>query len=434
MKKNTDNNLIQKCINISCYGKDDLNNNSFIFSWKTSLASFKDDLKYNLFKFNSKFEMPNSIVHIFNKEYKSSNEQEAQKYNRKISKIIYVSYRSKYKPQTNIKNNKIFTSDCGWGCMIRSSQMILCRALYKIFKYDYKLEGDIVKHIIPFIMDKNLNIVNNNYLGMDSYITKLKELSKKDIVEIDPPFSIHKIVILGEKFGRTSGEWFSDFELPKIYDMINTTFDIVPNLSIIHFNSFIEVKTILERCFKEIDSNKESNILKDDNKNKIFEIEGKKYLMEKMGLLFVSVRLGLDNVAPDYFPSIKNLFTCKECLGFIGGKKWTNSASYFFGYYENNLLFLDPHFNHQSIDNLDNNNISTYINKVIYKLDIKTLKAGFTIGFLFRNMKEFNELIEFLRVYKEEENPCFSFSDKLKKVEDEFIESDINQISEQNDF
>ena len=49
-------------------------------------------------------------------------------------------------------------------------------------------------------------------------------------------------------------------------------------------------------------------------------------------------------------------------------------------------------------------------------------------------MKEFNELIEFLRVYKEEENPCFSFSDKLKKVEDEFIESDINQISEQNDF
>ena len=157
--------------------------------------------------------------------------------------------------------------------------------------------------------------------------------------------------------------------------------------------------------------------------------------MEKMGLLFVSVRLGLDNVAPDYFPSIKNLFTCKECLGFIGGKKWTNSASYFFGYYENNLLFLDPHFNHQSIDNLNNNNnISTYINKVIYKLDIKTLKAGFTIGFLFRNMKEFNELIEFLRVYKEEENPCFSFSDKLKKVEDEFIESDINQISEQNDF
>ena len=70
----------------------------------------------------------------------------------------------------------------------------------------------------------------------------------------------------------------------------------------------------------------------------------------------------------------------------------------------------------------------------IYKLDIKTLKAGFTIGFLFRNIKEFNELIEFLRVYKNEENPCFSFSDKLKKVEDEFIESDINQISDKNDF
>ena len=426
MENNPDANLIQKCINISCVEKKDVNNNTFSFGWTISLASFKDDLIYNYFRFNSKFDMPNAQIHLYNKIYNSSNPQDIQKFNEKLSKIIYVSYRSKYKPQVNIKNNKTYTSDCGWGCMIRSSQMILCRALYKIFKYIYKLDENIINQVVPFVMDKNLDIIKYKYLGMDSYVDKLKEFGKQDIIEIDPPFSIHKIVILGEKFGRTSGEWFSDFELPKIYNIINSTFNVIPNLSIIHYNSFIELGIILERCFKEIDSNKI-----EDN-NKIFNIEGKNYIMEKMGLIFVSVRLGLDNVSPEYFPSIKKLFSCKECLGFIGGKKWTNSASYFFGYYDNFLLYLDPHFNNQSIDYLGSNNISSYKNKTIYKLDIKTLKAGFTIGFLFRNIKEFNELVNFFIEQKKEESPCFSFTEK--KVENEFEKDDINKNSDKDDF
>ena len=311
--------------------------------------------------------------------------------------------------------------------------MILCRAIYKIFKYKYKYEKNLIYHVIPFVMDKNLDLVKYKYLGFDSYINKLKEFGKKDIVQIDPPFSIHKIVILGESFGRASGEWFSDFELPKIYNIINTTFSIIPDLSIIHYNSFIELNTILEKCFKVDDSeNKGNNIINDKENNNVFNFEGKNYLMEKMGLIFVSVRLGLDNITPEYFPSIFKLFSCKECLGFIGGKKWTNSASYFFGYYENFLLYLDPHFNNQSIDHLDNDNIYTYTNKIIYKIDIKTLKAGFTIGFLFRNMKEFNELLVFFKEQQKLENPCFAYSDG--KVKDEIIKDQINEISEKDDF
>ena len=424
----SDDNLIKKCINKSCVEKKDANSFNFSFDWKTSLASFKDDLIYNYIKFNSKFDLPNVNVHIFNKIYNTSNEQDRQKFNKKFSKIIYVSYRSKYKPQLNIKNNKTFTSDCGWGCMIRSSQMILCRALYKILKYKYKIKENLIYHVIPFIMDKNLDIIKYKYFGMDTYIKKLNDLGKKDIIAIDPPFSIHKIVILGEKFGRTSGEWFSDFELPKIYNIINNTFNIIPDLSIIHYNSFIELKTIIERCFKVTDEN-----INENNQNDIFLFEEKNYKLEKMGLIFVSVRLGLDNISPEYHQSILKLFACKECLGIIGGKKWTNSASYFFGYYDNFLLFLDPHFNNQSIDNLNDSNINSYKNKVIYKIDVKTLKAAFTIGFLFRNMKEFNELLNFLRVYKKEENPCFSFSESniIKELPKENI---INNNSDKDDF
>ena len=48
--------------------------------------------------------------------------------------------------------------------------------------------------------------------------------------------------------------------------------------------------------------------------------------MEKMGLIFISVRLGLAEVTSDYFPSLKKSFDNKESIGFIGGKKNSNSA------------------------------------------------------------------------------------------------------------
>ena len=203
-------------------------------------------------------------------------------------------------------------------------------------------------------------------------------------------------------------------------------------MSIIHFNSFIELQIILERCFKDITSNNNKENENKYDENKIFYFENKKYIMEKMGLIFISVRLGLDNVSPEYFPSIKKLFTIKEFLGFIGGKKWTNSASYFFGFYDNFLLYLDPHFNNQTVENLNNDTITSYTNKTIYKLDIKTLKAAFTIGFLFRNLKEFNELLNFFKEQQKEENPCFSFTDK--KVELEIKKDKFNDISDKDDF
>ena len=432
-KNDKDSKLIQKCIDISCLEKKDLNHKIFSIGWKNTLANWKDKLKYNIIRFNSKFDMPRGKINLFNKKYDSNNKSEKQNFYKKFSNIIMVTYRSKYRPQINIKNNKEYTSDCGWGCMIRSSQMILCRALYKIFKYKLNQKDNLTYKIVPFIMENYLNINEKEYFGMNDYINKLKSYGKKDIVEIDPPFSIHKICILGEKYGRACGEWFSDFELPKIYNTINEVFSIIPDLSIIHFNSTIELNTILNRCFKEKNDlnnnlNNDNNII---NENEI-EIDKKIYSMEKMGLIFVSNRLGLDNISPEYFPSLKNLFVCKECIGLIGGKKHSNSASYFIGYYENNLLYLDPHHNNPTVSVLDETSINTYINKTLYELNLKTLNPAFTIGFLFRNIKEFKNLLLFFENIKKEENSCFGYS-KASNNDKNYNEI-INKISMKNDF
>ena len=153
-----------------------------------------------------------------------------------------------------------------------------------------------------------------------------------------------------------------------------------------------------------------------------------------MGAIFVSVCLGISSIPPEYFQSIKQLFKCKQFLGFIGGK--INQASYFFGYSDDNLLYLDPHYNQDSIIDLNEQNLMTYIDKIVYKLPFKSLQCAFTIGFLFRNVKEFKELYVFLKFFKTDKNACFNVYFGPKKddynINCEEIEKNIN--NEEDDF
>ena len=419
--------------------------------WKSEIFNFKDIIKFKLFNFNfnKKFYPQTSTIHFLYKVYNPNNEKGIKEFNKNLNKILLMTYRSKYRRQINIKNKYEYNSDCGWGCMIRSSQMIFARMLYKIFKQIYKNQYDsktLTISAIPYFMDDYIildDLKGSDYLvlGLDSYINKLKlflkekieknQYKKSEIQSIDPPFSIHKICIIGEIFGRTCGEWFSDFELPDIYEIINTTFNIIPNLSIMHFNTNIEINKILEKCFEKENDDKNPNLFKN---NYFINNQNEKYKLKKMGAIFVSVRLGISMISPEYFPSIKKLFECRQFLGFIGGK--ADSASYFFGYCDDSLLYLDPHLNQQSDSYLDDKTKDTYINKTVFELDFKSLQCAFTAGFLFRNLNEFSKLIDFLKKYNDENCPCFHFHfDKTIQKDDENFEKEMKYLdNDKNDF
>ena len=419
--------------------------------WKSELFNFKDIIKYKLFNFNfnRKFYPQTSTIHFLYKVFNPNNEKGIKEYNKNLNKILLMTYRSKYRKQINIKNQYEYNSDCGWGCMIRSSQMIFARMLYKIFKQIYKNQYDsktLTISLIPFFMDDYIildDLKESDYLvlGLDSYLNKLKnfldekieknQYKKTQIQSFDPPFSIHKICTIGEIFGRTCGEWFSDFELPDIYEIINTTFNIIPNLSIMHFNTNIEINKIIEKCFEKEEDDKNPNLFIN---NYFINNKKEKYKFKKMGAIFVSVRLGVSIISPDYFPSIKKLFECRQFLGIIGGK--VDSASYFFGYCNDSLLYLDPHLNQVSDSYLDDKTKDTYMNKTVYELDFKSLQCAFTAGFLFRNLNEFNRLLEFFRNYNNEKCPCFHFHfENSVQKDDATLEKELKYLeNDQNDF
>lgn len=442
--------IIEKCIDQSYQIRIKLSTS--MFSWKSKLVNLKDLFKYNLVNLNTRFYPESSKINILYKIYNPQEIKGLKSYNNQLNKLLIMTYRSNYKEQINIKNNSSYTSDCGWGCMIRSSQMIFARMVYKIFKYSYKnrFNSDIIiKSIIPFFIDNNITMTEINIkssdcinIGLESYINQLNKFLDKKIIEneykklyiksIDPPFSIHKICTIGELFGRTCGEWFSDFELPKIYEIINKTFNIIPNLSILHFNSDIEMNLVIEQCLEKVEKN--DKIPPEEEKNYFINEKKEIFSFKKMGAVFISVRLGITDIPEEYFPSIKKLFECKQFLGIIGGK--VNSASYFFGLCEDDLLYLDPHFNQESINNLDEKNLMTYINKVVYKLPFESFQPAFTIGFLFRNLVEFRNFYVFIKLFILDKFPCFHSHyepyDSINNIKENDIKNYIN--NEEDDF
>lgn len=134
--------------------------------------------------------------------------------------------------------------------------------------------------------------------------------------------------------------------------------------------------------------------------------KNKYYYFDKMGIVFVNVRVGLDKIPKEYYKGIKGLFELKECIGIVGGK--TRLAYYFIGYDNDSdsLLYLDPHVTKEADKEVTLNNVlGKHINKEVHLLKMTKMSTAFTIGFCFRNYDEFLHLFEFWQKAKQDKLP-----------------------------
>ena len=403
--------ILKKITEDSIQYESDSKNNGIWSSLKLSFFNTKDSLIYNYINRGTYFNYSEyKKVNLFNNTYYLNNDEGQTLFEQKFQKIIYFSYRKNYPPQTNYKNNIEYTSDCGWGCMIRSSQMIFARAIYKILKMTNLPEMSLKLTIYYFLdypinTNKFPNVLTYYYKYLDNKL-KLKnsQLNKK----IFSPFSLRNICNAGEIFNLTCGEWFSDPKLVTIYDFLNENMNIIPKLKIINCVSEINLRDIINKCFQKYNINEAFG-----PDNELILYNNDQYTLKYYGLIFVSVRLGIYNISNEYFEGIKNLFSCKEFLGFIGGKDY--AASYFIGFNDKNVLYIDPHFSQECvIPPIEDNNIKSYFDKIIYQLPFERLQPAFTMGFLFRDIKEYNDLVLFFQTHFKLKFPCFYYQEDYR--------------------
>ena len=365
----------------------------------------------------------NKSLTLFNKTYTN---ESFDKFMKKFNKLIYFCYRKNMHP-INTRLNISITRDSGWGCMLRCGQMIMSKAIYKYLKAEkYTTEKAITETIKLFL---DIPYDTKNIPNFFTYIMKKNPYINTQMA-ILAPFGLHMNCALGKIYNKYAGEWFSDVNICQNYRDLNNYLNIIPNLKIFSFISQLEMAEVMEECFSLIDNNNKENNTTIDM-NQIITFNNKKYVMKKSGLIFVSMRLGINKVGLEYYSSIINLFKCKECMGIIGGE--TNLAHYFIGYNDKgNLLYLDPHITRDAIFELNINNImNDYLTKNLLQISMSDMSTALSVGFLFRNKNEFEDLTKFLDNYCKDEFACFGYS-KEKIVID--INQYENLLNDEDDF
>ena len=332
--------------------------------------------------------------HIFNNECKNPNEERIIY---KLGKVLLFTYRKNFPKITSYKTKKTYTTDAWWGCMIRCGQMILSRGIYLFLKSKGITTENALDYTVPLFNEYPItkDKLHPFFHGMlDKYI-KSKNDDQIKIKEFFPPFSIKTLCDVGEIFERTAGEWFSDVIITRAFQKITDHFNLFSQLNakIMIFQSYIDMPQLLKECFIEKK--------KDETNKEFMHLHGKYYYFNKMGIVFVNVRVGLDKIPPEYYKGIKELFQLKSCIGIIGGR--TRLAYYFIGYNdeENSLLYLDPHVTKDSDKEVTKENIlGKHINKEIHLLKMTKMSTAFTIGFCFTKYSEFLELSHFWQMAK----------------------------------
>ena len=403
------------------------------FSIKSSLTSLASTFYYNYFNKNKKFDDKNFNTPLILFDLIIPKEQIKFFYHY-ILTFFYMSYRSDF-TNLNLTGSGNYTTDCGWGCMIRSCQMMLSKALIERKKYiyceniiDLEIENlnEIRKKVLVFFLDNNVPIQNlishNDYQFFWKEYSKLCIEDKKytGLSEVIAPYSIQTIC----KVAKCAGKYTSDINMIKAFKEINNIF--FDDLEIIHFEcGTIKKQEIFDILCSEIvcdcnNSNQINKLNKDDKKNSVcqncfnemitkneIQIENilykddKKYIFKKAGIIFISFRLGLEKIHPDYIKVIPKLFTnLHHNIGFVSGKE--NKAFYFIGLSGDELLYVDPHLNQTSVKS-DLSDIQSYSVKDIYLLNISEISSELTIGVLINSCEDlrifFNDIKWFLFYY-----------------------------------
>lgn len=230
-------------------------------------------------------------------------------------------------------NNQTFLSDIGWGCMIRTSQSLLANALHRV------------------------------EFGRDTEQVSLEKLG--DILALfadnyESPFSLHNFIQAASRLPLQvkPGEWFgpsaASLSIKRLSDALGASAGLKLNVYI-----------------------GESGGMNDE------DIEGEFAKTAAPLLVLLPVRLGIHNINSIYHASLLQLLALEQSVGIAGGKP--SSSYYFFGYQNDNLLYLDPHHLQPVSEDYD-----TYHTSRCLTLPISQLDPSMLIGLLFQNIEDYH--------------------------------------------
>ncbi|EMC99638.1 hypothetical protein BAUCODRAFT_344306 [Baudoinia panamericana UAMH 10762] len=243
----------------------------------------------------------------------------------------------------NIGNSGGFTSDAGWGCMIRSGQTLLANSLATLkLGRDWRRgqKEDDYKHLISLFADTP-----------------------------EAPFSIHKFVEHGaQACGKHPGEWFGPSATARSVQALTEKY-----------------RDVGLRVYARPDDG-------DVYVDSLFATAGQMDANDEFQptLIVLGIRLGIDRITPVYHAALKATLEMPQSVGIAGGRP--SSSHYFVGHQGDNFFYLDPHTTRQAIpQNPSAEDLASCHTRRLRRLKIAEMDPSMLLGFLIHSKEEFVE-------------------------------------------
>ncbi|OJJ48063.1 hypothetical protein ASPZODRAFT_129983 [Penicilliopsis zonata CBS 506.65] len=277
---------------------------------------------------------------------------------------IWITYRSNFPiiPRVEHHNNALtlsvrlrnqitdnckgFTSDTGWGCMIRSGQSLLANALSILM-----LGREWRRGSNPELETQLLSLFADHP---------------------DARFSIHRFVRHGAEYcQKYPGEWFGPSATAKCIEALSKKLDS-PALNVYVTN---DTSDVFEDRFIEIASGGSGSI--------------------RPTLILLGIRLGIDHVTKVYWDGLKAALKYPQSIGIAGGRP--SASHYFLGVQGSYLFYLDPHHTRPALPYPEypqlysTEELDSYHTRRIRRLHIKDMDPSMLIGFLIRDNEDWED-------------------------------------------
>eukprot|EP00210_Caulerpa_lentillifera_P001217 g1173.t1 len=303
---------------------------------------------------------------------------------------MYITYRRNFSPIT--AGDTVWTSDVGWGCAIRSGQMMIAQAFLDHLKSRSK---------------KNCNV----HSGRIASVVSLFWDSPLD----EHVFSIHHICKIASRHGVEPGSWMGPGFVSRVLcEIVNLTHPFNVHAALISTPAGASCITPekIEELQSVFSNNTELNSTPQNAPNQPPDEEDPLGLASlPPGLLImIPLLLGTSKMHPRYMRQVKETLTWTQSIGIIGGR--SSSSMYLVGFQDSEIFHLDPHKPRTVTSSPQE--FTTYFNAPLKVMSEDVVITSLSLGFYCKTKMELCDLMEKLQQMEKESDgaPIITFLEK----------------------